>query len=92
MPDNHDMETTNEAMKAGRYLRWANARKVVADIKSHLADGGVVAVCTALKATYYTSPKQAELFEARKDGAYVRVGKRMDCISYCAIKFGRKAA
>ena len=80
---------TNEKMVAGRYLRWATARKKVADIKAHLAAGGLVMIVTALKATVYES-KHAEWFEAARNGAFVRSGKSRVCIDYVHIRFGRK--
>lgn len=80
MSDNQDMNSER------------NADRLVSDIKSHLLSGGVVAVCTALRVTYYTKPQHADLFEVRADGPYVRAGKRREHIGYCAIKFGRMVA
>jgi hypothetical protein len=80
---------SNDQMTAGRFLRWAQARKRIAAIKSHLASGGVVIVATHLKAAQYDGARFVDSFKATRSGAFVRRGKNWDCIDGCAVKFGR---
>ncbi len=75
---------TNDEMKAGRYLRWHQARVLHARIVAHLAKGGQVMVATCTRGWTYRDPDQ---FRCLRDGVYVRRGKQWDCISYCAIRF-----
>lgn len=70
----------NSQMKANRFGRWANARKLYAGIQSALSAGKMVQVATYTKAVRYTA-KHADLFICKKDGVYVKRGKAMDCIS-----------
>lgn len=74
---------TNDQMQADRYLRWHQARALHARISAHLARGGCVLVATYLKCWIHRDPGQ---FQCRRDGVYVRRGKRWDCINHCAIR------
>lgn len=76
-------------MKANRFGKWAEARAKVAMIQEHLQSGGLVIIANHLKATEYNKPVHAKLFEARKNGAFVRHGKQMLCFDGNAVKFGR---
>ena len=66
-------------MIAGRFLRYARARKRVAWIKTQLAAGRIVQLATYTKATRYHA-RHVDMFKATKAGAFVRRGKGWDCI------------
>jgi hypothetical protein len=75
---------SNDQMKAGRFLRWHQARVLHRRIQAHLTRGGRVLVATHLKSWIHRDPDR---FQCRRDGVYVRRGKQWDCINYCAIRF-----
>jgi hypothetical protein len=75
-------------MKAGRFERWAKARKLHARIVGHLSGGGSVMVATMTRATVF-GPKHVESFRCDRTGVYARYGKRWDCIDYCGIRFSK---
>ena len=80
---------TNAQMTAGRFAKWARARKKVAWIKAQLAAGKTVQITTYTRATRYTA-KHAEMFKATKGGAYVQRGKAWDCFDGCDLRaFGK---
>jgi hypothetical protein len=66
---------TNEQMKAGRFLRWHQARRKVAWINSQLEAGNTVQITTYLKSWRYKK-KHIGMFKATKSGAYVQQGKQ----------------
>ena len=66
-------------MKAGRYVRWAKARKRVAWIASHLESGRTVQITTYTKATRISAKSKIE-FKANKAGAWMKKGKSWECI------------
>ena len=65
---------TNSEMKAGRFAKWAEARRKLAWIKARLAEGRQVCVSTMTNCTKY-SAKHADMFSATKSGLYVQHGK-----------------
>ena len=71
------MSLANSQMIAGRFHRYARARKRVAWIKAQLAAGRIVQLTTYTKATSY-DPRHADMFKATKAGAFVRRGKSWD--------------
>lgn len=75
---------TNDSMKAGRFLRWHRARKLVGNINAALESGAIVQLTTHTRATRYTR-KHLGWFKATRSGAYVQSGKRWDCIDGCKI-------
>lgn len=75
----------NTQMKAGRFYKWAKARKQIAFIVSNLNAGNEVAICTQTRATVFKA-KHVNMFKATKSGAYVQRGKSWDCIDFCGIK------
>lgn len=75
---------TNEQMKSSRYLRWHNARRLIARINAALADGYTVQLTTYTRYTRYTA-KHIGMFRADRSGAYVQRGKRWDCIDYVKV-------
>lgn len=77
---------TNDQMKAGRFLRLAQARKKVSWIVSHLEAGRTVQITSATKAWRYKGADKAGMFKATKSGAYVQQGKRWDCFDGCHLK------
>jgi hypothetical protein len=79
------MSLANSQMIAGRFLRYARARKRVAWIKAQLVAGRIVQVTTYTKATRY-SARHADMFRATKAGALVRRGKSWDCIDLCDLR------
>lgn len=79
---------TNEQMKAGRYLRWHNARRKVAFIRANLTAGRTVYVSTHLKSWKFTPKWAADvdvMFRANRNGAWMARGKNWDCIDGCKI-------
>lgn len=76
----------NSKMTAGRYERWAKSRKIVRDIKQHLASGGLVVISTYTKVWRY-DVRHVDWFEARRSGAYVRQGKSFVYFEGCRIAF-----
>jgi hypothetical protein len=79
---------TNDEMKPNRYLRWHKARRLVAKINNHLANGGHVGIGSYTRPTLY-GPKCAGMFKATRTGAYVQRGKRFDCIDFSPIGFSQ---
>lgn len=77
---------SNEAMKAGRFLKWAKARKLLRRIQAVLAADGKVTVGTHTRATTYGSAN-ASLFKATQAGLFVQRGKSWDCIDGCGFRF-----
>jgi len=75
---------TNEQMKAGRFLKWAKAKKRMAWVQEMLKMGKTVQVTTHLKATRYTK-KHADMFKATKSGFYVQSGKSWLCLDFSNI-------
>lgn len=78
---------TNDQMKAGRFLRWHNARLSLAWIKAQSAAGKDVLVCTYTKATRFTPKTMAkgEWFKATRSGLYMARGKNWDSIDNSKI-------
>jgi hypothetical protein len=68
------MSITNSQMIAGRFFRYARARKRVAWIKAQLTAGRIVQLATYTKATNYDA-RHANMFKATKAGAFVQRGK-----------------
>ena len=68
------MSLNNSKMIAGRFFRYARARKRVAWIKAQLAAGRIVQLTTHTKATSYDA-RHADMFKATKTGAFVQRGK-----------------
>lgn len=79
------MTLNNSQMIAGRFRRYALARKRVAWIKAQLSAGRIVEVRTHTKATRYRQ-RHADMFKATKAGAFVRRGSEWDCISFCTLR------
>jgi hypothetical protein len=75
----------NSQMIPNRYGRWCAARKRIAYIKQELSTGRTVYLCTSLSAIKCTA-KHINMLKATKHGAFVQMGKRWDCIDYCAIR------
>lgn len=75
---------SNTQMVAGRFLRWANSRRLVRDITAHLLKGGTVYISTYTRATKFSTPAHAAMFKATRTGAYAQYGKKWLCIDYCA--------
>ena len=71
--------TSNDAMVAGRFARWAEARRRFAWIQARLAEGRTVYLHTHTRVTAYKA-KHAAMFKATRSGLYVARGKGWDCI------------
>jgi len=76
---------TNGQMKAGRFAKWAVARRRIAAIQSHLSQGHTIMISTHLR-TWECSKRHAGMFKATKSGAYMQSGKSWNCIDGCAIR------
>ena len=79
------MSLTNSQMIAGRFHRYARARKHVAWIKAQLAAGRIVQLTTYTKAMGYDA-RHADMFRATKAGAFVQRGKSWDCIDFTNLQ------
>jgi hypothetical protein len=79
------MSLNNSKMIAGRFFRYARARKRIAWIKAQLAAGRIVQLTTYTKATSYDA-RHADMFKATKASAFVRRGKSWDCIDLCELR------
>lgn len=65
---------TNQDMKPGRYLRWAQARRKVALIRQHLEAGRTVQISNYLHA-WRLKAKHAKMIKAGRTGVYMQRGK-----------------
>ena len=82
----------NSEMKAGRFLKLHNGRKLFAKIQNTLAAGGVVIIATYTKATQLSKPCHAELVRLGTSGSvYLKHGKSWNCIDGCGFRFGLPA-
>lgn len=75
----------NDKMTPNRYGKWHQARQRINYIKDQLRAGKTVYLCTTLTMIKCTA-KHLDMLKATKTGAYVQMGKRWDCIDYCAIR------
>ena len=64
-------------------------QELINKIQSTLLEGGYVVIATYTKIWEYNKPGHVGLFKAVGNSAYVRHGKRWDCIDYCGIRFAR---
>lgn len=80
---------TNEQMKEGRFFKWANYRKMIANIQATLVSDGVVIIATHLKKTQYDK-RHADMFKANQTGAFVQRGKNWDCITFSSVYHYRR--
>lgn len=63
--------------------------KLIADIKAHLAQGGVVQITTYTRSTLYDS-RHVDFFKIGADGSpLVRSGKTFVDFRYTSVRFGR---
>ena len=76
---------TNAQMTPNRYGIWSQARKRINYIKEQLRAGKTVYLCTPLTMIKCTV-KHLDMLKATRTGAYVQMGKRWNCIDYCAIR------
>lgn len=74
----------NSDMKANRFATWHNARRKVAAIVAHLEAGHTVMICSYTRVTKCTR-KHAGMFKAARNGAFIQMGNRWDCIDGCKI-------
>lgn len=75
---------TNDQMKAGRFIRFHKARKLVKAINAHLEAGRTVQFTTYTTALRLTR-KHIGMLKATKSGVYVQRGKSWDCVDGCKI-------
>lgn len=75
----------NAKMIAGRYLRWAQARRKLAWITARIAEGRTVYLSTSLRRTKITKSTLG-LVEARKSGLYVMIRGRTVCYDHCKVE------
>ncbi len=80
----------NSQMKAGRYLRWHRARRLVARIVQTVDAGGLVTLTTYTRQTRFDR-RHRDMFRATRAGAYVQRGKSWDCIDFTAVHFYSRA-
>ena len=75
---------TNDPMKVARRGRRHRARALHDRIREHLAGGGFVLVANCTGFWIHTDPEQ---FRCRRDGVYMRLGRRWERISHWIIRF-----
>ena len=76
----------NNDMKAGRFLKLYQGKKMFNAIKNHLESEGTVLICTYTKATKLNK-KHIGMIKIGKSGSvYMQSGKNWNCIDYCGIK------
>lgn len=74
----------NSQMKAGRFLKWQDAKKKLGWINAHFDAGRNVYVCTYTRSTRF-KPKHRGFFKANRNGVWVARGKSWDCIDGCKL-------
>lgn len=77
---------TNEEMKPGRFLKMARGRKIFAGMNRCWDKGGVVVIATGLRAAQIKANARECVVLGKSGSLYIRRGKSMDCIDFCAIK------
>lgn len=60
-----------------------------AKICETLQSGGIVQVCTHLKAWQFSKPEHVKFFMLSGNGLFMRRGKSWDCIDYSNLRFGK---
>ena len=75
---------TNDPMKVARRGRRHRARVLHNRIREHLAGGGFVLVANCTGFWIHTDPEQ---FRCRRNGVYMRCGRRWELISHWIIRF-----
>lgn len=70
-------------MKAGRFYRWAIARRKLAWCQDRLSEGRTVYLCNHLR---ITKIRRVESLKATKSGFYVQSGKNWVCADYCELR------
>jgi len=77
---------TNNQMVAGRFLRWAKARKLGNKIIETLEADGEVAICTMTRVTMLKQ-KHLGMVKVARNGVFLQRGKSWSCVDYCGFKF-----
>lgn len=78
---------TNQQMIAGRFLKLAKGRKLMARMSSCWDKGGFVRIGTYTRYTDYKA-KHRDMFKMSKSGEiFVQRGKRWDCVFGCSFQF-----
>ena len=72
---------SNEEMKAGRFLRWADARRKLAWIVGQISAGRTVLLVSGMSATKLTA-KHLEQIKATRSGLYVKHGSKWLCYNF----------
>lgn len=74
---------SNENMKANRYLRMYENKKLYNSIIAEIAKGLSIQITTYTQSKIYT---KAEQFKLGKTGVYAQRGKNWDCINGASIR------
>jgi hypothetical protein len=72
-------------MTARRFWRWHGYRLRHRAITEHLLRVGKAVVMTYTRATIYDR-RHVAMFEATRDGLFVRRGKSRDCLNFTTIR------
>jgi hypothetical protein len=75
---------TNEQMKAGRFYRWHNYRKMIANIQATLAADGIIQI-VGYGRVIQADKRHVSMFKADRTGAYIQRGKSWDCLNFSKI-------
>lgn len=73
-----------DQLRVARRGRGHRARVLYDRIREHLAGGGFVLVANGTGFWFHTDPEQ---FRCRRDGVYMRLGRRWELISHWIIRF-----
>ncbi len=74
---------SNEQMKANRYMRMYENKKLYQNILAEIEKGLAIQVTNYMHSKIYTKASQ---FKCGKTGVYVQRGKNWDCINGSAIR------
>jgi hypothetical protein len=75
----------NSHMTARRFLRWHGYRLRHRAITEHLLRGGKAVIMTYTRVTIFDR-RHVAMFEATRDGLFLRRGKSRDCLNFTTIR------
>lgn len=75
----------NSDMKAGRFARFAKARKALRFVQEHVEAGRVVTFTNYLVQIRITKAEQVALLKATKSGLYIQRRGGWECLDGCKL-------
>jgi hypothetical protein len=80
-------QMTNDEMKAGRFLKLAKGRKLMARMNAAWDRNGIVRIGTATRYTDFKA-KHRDMIRLTKSGSiYTQSGKSWLCADFCSFQF-----